>query len=40
MSEELYAPIPDLSAYLARIGISEVKAPTAEFLDELKAGKV
>ena len=35
MSEELYAPIPDLDAYLARIGIAEVKEPTAAFLDEL-----
>ena len=35
MSEELYAPIPDLDAYLARIGIAEAKEPTAAFLDEL-----
>ena len=35
MSEELYAPLPDLDAYLARIGISEAKEPTTEFLDEL-----
>ena len=35
MSEELYAPIPDLDAYLARIGIAEAKKPTAAFLDEL-----
>ncbi len=35
MSEELYAPIPDLDAYLARIGIAEAKAPTAAFLDAL-----
>ena len=35
MSEELYAPIPDLDAYLARIGIAEAKEPTPVFLDEL-----
>lgn len=35
MSEELYAPIPDLDAYLARIGIAEVKEPTPAFLDEV-----
>ncbi len=35
MSEELYAPIPDLNAYLQRIGIAEAKQPTAAFLDEL-----
>ncbi len=35
MSDELYAPIPDLDAYLARIGINEVKEPSPAFLDEL-----
>ncbi len=35
MSEELYQPIPDIDAYLARIGIAEPKEPTSEFLDEL-----
>ncbi len=35
MSEELYAPIPDVKAYLNRIGIQEEKAPTTGFLDEL-----
>ena len=35
MSEELYAPIPDVDAYLERIGIAERKAPTQAFLDEL-----
>lgn len=35
MSEELYEPIPNLEAYLARIGIAEIKEPTREFLDEL-----
>ena len=35
MSEELYEPLPDLNEYLAHIGISEAKAPTAAFLDEL-----
>ena len=35
MSEELYEPIPDLDAYLNRIGVAQVKEPTPEFLDEL-----
>ena len=35
MSEELYAPIPDVNAYLARIGIAEAKEPTVSFLDEI-----
>lgn len=35
MSEELYAPIPDIDAYLARIGVAEAKEPSPEFLDEL-----
>ena len=35
MSEELYQSLPDLDAYLERIGISEVREPTPEFLDEL-----
>lgn len=35
MSDELYQPIPDVDAYLKRIGIEEVKQPTAAFLDEL-----
>ncbi|MBQ9000792.1 MAG: arylamine N-acetyltransferase [Eggerthellaceae bacterium] len=35
MSEELYKPLPDIEAYLARIGIPQAKEPTPEFLDEL-----
>lgn len=35
MSEELYEPLPDLNAYLERIGIESAKDPTPEFLDEL-----
>ena len=35
MSEELYEPLPDLKAYLERIGIAEAKAPTLAFLDEV-----
>lgn len=35
MSEELYEPLPDVDAYLARIGIAQAKEPTLEFLDEL-----
>ena len=35
MSEELYEPLPDIDAYLTRIGISHAKEPTLEFLDEL-----
>ena len=35
MSEELYEPLPDLKAYLKRIGITHVKEPSPEFLDEL-----
>ncbi len=35
MSEELYQPLPDVEAYLARIGIDQVKKPSPEFLDEL-----
>ena len=35
MSEALYAPIPNLDAYLARIGIEKAKPLTTEFLDEL-----
>ncbi|MBQ9041804.1 MAG: arylamine N-acetyltransferase [Eggerthellaceae bacterium] len=35
MSEELYQPLPDVEAYLARIGIDQVKEPSPEFLDEL-----
>ena len=35
MSEELYAPIPDVDAYLTRIGIAEAKEPTVSFLDEI-----
>lgn len=37
MSEELYEPLPDLKAYLERIGITQVKEPSLEFLDELIA---
>ena len=36
MYEELYAPLPDVSAYLRRIGISrETPEPTVEWLDKL-----
>jgi len=35
MSEELYEPLPDVDAYLARIGIEQAKEPTTAFLDEL-----
>ena len=35
MSDELYAPLPDVEAYLERIGIREVRKPDAAFLDEL-----
>lgn len=35
MSEELYEPLPDLDAYLQRIGIASAKEPSREFLDEL-----
>ena len=35
MSEELYEPLPDLDAYLQRIGIDCAKNPSSEFLDEL-----
>lgn len=35
MSEELYALVPDVDAYLERIGIAEAKEPTASFLDEI-----
>ena len=35
MSEALYEPIPDIDAYLERIGILETKEPTPAFLDEL-----
>ena len=35
MSEELYEPLPDLDAYLERIGITHTKTPSREFLDEL-----
>ena len=35
MSEELYEPIPDLDAYLKRIGIAQAKDPSPAFLDEL-----
>ena len=37
MSEELYEPLPDVDAYLERIGIKQVKEPSLEFLDELIA---
>lgn len=33
--DELYEPLPDIDAYLKRIGIGEAKAPDAAFLDEL-----
>ena len=36
MYEELYAPLPDVSAYLRRIGIQrETPQPTVEWLDKL-----
>ena len=36
MYEELYAPLPDAAAYLARIGLAkETPAPTVEWLDRL-----
>ncbi len=36
MYEELYAPLPDKEAYLARIGLAgEAVAPTVEWLDRL-----
>ena len=35
MSEELYHPLPDVEAYLARIGIDQAKEPSTAFLDEL-----
>ena len=35
MYEELYAPLPDVDAYLERICIGGARKPSAEFLDEL-----
>lgn len=35
MTERLYEPLPDVDAYLERIGIGQAKPATAEFLDEL-----
>ena len=35
MSLELYESIPNVDAYLDRIGIAKAKPPTVEFLDEL-----
>lgn len=35
MSIELYEPLPNVDAYLERIGIAQRKEPTTEFLDEL-----
>lgn len=35
MAEELYEPVPDLDAYLGRIGIAKPKPPSLSFLDEL-----
>lgn len=35
MSEELYQPIPDPQAYLARIGIDKAEKPSPAFLDKL-----
>lgn len=35
MSEELYGPLPDVAAYLERIGIAQAKEPSLAFLDEL-----
>lgn len=35
MNEELYEPLPNVGAYLGRIGLSGPKEPTREYLDEL-----
>ena len=35
MFEELYEPLPDIDAYLERIGIDRPRPATPEFLDEL-----
>lgn len=35
MTEKLYEPLPDVDAYLERIGIAQSQSPTVEFLDEL-----
>lgn len=35
MTEKLYDPLPNVDAYLERIGIAQAQAPTADFLDEL-----
>lgn len=35
MTDELYEPVPDVEAYLRRIGVADAKRPTLEFLDEL-----
>ena len=35
MSDELYQPLPDVEAYLERIGIDAPQRPTSAFLDEL-----
>lgn len=35
MSDELYEPLPDVDAYLERIGIDKAEDPTPEFLDQL-----
>ena len=35
MSEDLYETLPDVEAYLMRIGIREARDPSASFLDEL-----
>ena len=33
--DELYKPLPDVDAYLERIGIAAPQKPTQDFLDEL-----
>ena len=35
MTEKLYQPLPDIDAYLERIGISEARRPSSDYLDEL-----
>ncbi|HAM15241.1 MAG TPA: hypothetical protein DCP91_05180 [Eggerthellaceae bacterium] len=35
MSDELYKPLPDVDAYLERMGLDSARRPSADFLDEL-----
>ena len=35
MTDGLHGPVPNIDAYLDRIGISQVRKPTLEFLDEV-----